>query len=84
MVPFEDTISDLYPKYWYVDLTIFELIYSGKIRITDREGNNVETVRIKYQRQKSRDSITILFINAATKKELFRETLSKRPLNFVN
>jgi hypothetical protein len=53
MVPFEDTITRLYPKYLYADLTIFKLIHSAKIRITDKEGNNVENVRLKHPKQKS-------------------------------
>ena len=73
----------MYPENWYVNLTIFQIINSGKIRITDKEGRDVQAMRMKHPRNKSPDIITTIYINTATKKELFTEILNSEPLNLV-
>ena len=82
-IPFEDTVTDTYPENWYMNLTIFQIIHSGKIRITDEEGHDVQAMRIKHPRNKSPDIITTVYINTATKKELFTEIVNTEPLNLV-
>lgn len=79
VVPFLDTVADLYPKNWYLDETALELIYSRRVMITDLCGNKIEEVRIKNPGKNSVYNLTTLYLNAATKEELFRHTIIVPP-----
>jgi hypothetical protein len=83
-IPFDDTLTDAYPTNWYVNLTIFQIIHSGKIRVTDENGRNVQAMRIRHLRKKRPDVTTTIYFDATSKKELFRETVNAEPLNLAN
>ena len=83
-IPFQDSLTGVYPTSWYIDLTIFEIIGSGKIKITDSDGNEVNTLLIKIPGKQPADHHTTVYLNKATKKELFRKTLYTEQLNLIH
>jgi hypothetical protein len=67
----------MYPQNWYPELMIFKLLNASKVKIKDPNGLNVERIRIKLLEHP--DDIETIYVNAPTKKELFRRIVSKVP-----
>ena len=77
-IPFNDEINNEYQKTWYVEWAVVYLTNQSKLKLVDKHGHNVKTIRVKKFGSKKRGHIRRAYLNKKTKEELFYQTLFHR------
>lgn len=74
-IPFDDGIANEYQKDWYIKWAVLHLIKAQKVKLYDKHGQPVHTIRMKKVGKKRTNYVKRSYLNNSTNEELIFEVL---------